>query len=52
MGNGKDAAKGRQMPVHYGSAKLNMVTISSPLSIYFIYFSNPSTTSFWRRLCI
>lgn len=32
MGNFKDAAKGRQMPVHYGSPKLNMVTISSPLS--------------------
>jgi 2-oxoisovalerate dehydrogenase E1 component alpha subunit len=24
--------KGRQMPVHYGSNKLNFVTISSPLS--------------------
>lgn len=32
MGNCMDAAKGRQMPVHYGSPKLNMVTISSPLS--------------------
>lgn len=26
-----DPGKGRQMPVHYGSRKLNFVTISSPL---------------------
>lgn len=31
-GNHKDASKGRQMPVHYGSRKLNYVTISSPLT--------------------
>lgn len=30
-GNEKDEGKGRQMPVHYGSPKLNFVTISSPL---------------------
>lgn len=31
-GNVKDAGKGRQMPVHYGSKELNFMTISSPLS--------------------
>lgn len=30
-GNCDDLGKGRQMPVHYGSKKLNFVTISSPL---------------------
>lgn len=30
-GNCKDFGKGRQMPVHYGSAALNIQTISSPL---------------------
>ena len=31
-GNIDDPAKGRQMPVHYGSKKFNFVTISSPLA--------------------
>merc|ERR1719153_1089119 len=31
-GNHDDLAKGRQMPVHYGSRDLNYVTISSPLT--------------------
>lgn len=31
-GNHKDVSKGKQMPVHYGSKKLNFVTISSPLT--------------------
>nr|XP_022911251.1 2-oxoisovalerate dehydrogenase subunit alpha, mitochondrial [Onthophagus taurus] len=31
-GNVDDLGKGRQMPVHYGSNKINFVTISSPLS--------------------
>lgn len=31
-GNESDLGKGKQMPVHYGSKKLNFVTISSPLS--------------------
>ena len=31
FGAGEDACKGRQMPVHYGSRKLNYHTISSPL---------------------
>ncbi|XP_076760692.1 branched chain keto acid dehydrogenase E1 subunit alpha [Xylocopa sonorina] len=30
--NHEDTSKGRQMPVHYGSKKLNFVTISSPLT--------------------
>lgn len=29
--NAKDLGKGRQMPVHYGCAELNFMTISSPL---------------------
>ncbi len=29
--NEKDLGKGRQMPIHYGSSKLNYMTISSPL---------------------
>ncbi|WP_166260399.1 thiamine pyrophosphate-dependent dehydrogenase E1 component subunit alpha [Marinobacter salicampi] len=32
FGNEQDYGKGRQMPVHYGSAKLNYMTISSPLA--------------------
>ena len=31
-GNCKDEGKGKQMPVHYGSRRLNFVTISSTLS--------------------
>ncbi|KAK4883248.1 hypothetical protein RN001_006567 [Aquatica leii] len=31
-GNCDDQGKGRQMPVHYGSKRLNFVTISSPLA--------------------
>ena len=30
--NAADGGKGRQMPVHYGSNKLNFATISSPLA--------------------
>jgi len=32
FGNELDYGKGRQMPVHYGSSKLNYMTISSPLA--------------------
>jgi len=32
FGNERDYGKGRQMPVHYGSSKLNYMTISSPLA--------------------
>lgn len=31
-GNDLDMGKGRQMPIHYGSANLNFITISSPLA--------------------
>jgi len=31
-GNMNDLGKGKQMPIHYGSAELNFVTISSPLA--------------------
>jgi len=31
IGNRRDLGKGRQIPVHYGSKKLNFQTISSPL---------------------
>ncbi len=31
-GSWKDEGKGRQMPVHYGSTRLNFQTISSPLA--------------------
>jgi len=31
-GNVRDLGKGKQMPIHYGSADLNFVTISSPLA--------------------
>lgn len=31
-GNVNDPARGRQMPVHYGSKELNFCTISSPLA--------------------
>lgn len=31
-GNCKDVSKGKQMPIHYGSKKLNFLTISSPLA--------------------
>ena len=32
IGTHLDAGKGRQMPVHYGSSKLNVMTVSSPLT--------------------
>lgn len=32
MGNIYDNNKGRQMPIHYGSSKLNFMTVSSPLT--------------------
>ena len=31
VGNGRDLGKARQMPVHYGSKRLNVQTIASPL---------------------
>jgi len=31
-GNSDDGGKGKQMPVHYGSAEHSFVTISSPLA--------------------
>ncbi|GMI78356.1 hypothetical protein like AT1G21400 [Hibiscus trionum] len=32
FGNKDDVGKGRQMPMHYGSRKLNFVTVSSPIA--------------------
>ncbi|OVA00026.1 Dehydrogenase [Macleaya cordata] len=32
FGNKADYGKGRQMPIHYGSNKLNYVTVSSPIA--------------------
>ncbi len=32
FGNEDDYGKGRQMPIHYGSSKLNYMTISSPVA--------------------
>ncbi|WOG97492.1 hypothetical protein DCAR_0416832 [Daucus carota subsp. sativus] len=32
FGNRSDYGKGRQMPIHYGSNKLNYITVSSPLA--------------------
>ena len=32
FGNAQEPGKGRQMPIHYGSAALNFHTISSPLA--------------------
>ncbi|KAJ7959220.1 2-oxoisovalerate dehydrogenase subunit alpha 2, mitochondrial-like [Quillaja saponaria] len=32
FGNQDDYGKGRQMPIHYGSNKLNYITVSSPLA--------------------
>ncbi|KAJ0086731.1 hypothetical protein Patl1_08195 [Pistacia atlantica] len=32
FGNKADYGKGRQMPIHYGSNKLNYITISSPIA--------------------
>lgn len=32
MGNSEDPAKGRQMPIHYGSPELHVQTVSSPLA--------------------
>jgi len=36
--NMNDPAKGRQMPMHYGSKKFNIQTISSPLGTIYLYF--------------
>lgn len=30
--NDEDLGRGRQMPIHYGSRKLNFITLSSPLA--------------------
>lgn len=36
IGNNDDLGRGRQMPVHYGSKAINMVTVSSPLSNFIV----------------
>ncbi|RZS10751.1 hypothetical protein BHM03_00042016 [Ensete ventricosum] len=32
FGNKLDYGKGRQMPIHYGSSRLNYFTVSSPIA--------------------
>ncbi|KAL7072571.1 hypothetical protein ACQ4LE_008041 [Meloidogyne hapla] len=58
-GNKLDPGKGKQMPVHYGDAGLNFVTISSPLttqlpqavgSAYSFKLSNPTKSSDQQRI--
>uniref|UniRef100_A0A914L2A7 2-oxoisovalerate dehydrogenase subunit alpha n=1 Tax=Meloidogyne incognita TaxID=6306 RepID=A0A914L2A7_MELIC len=58
-GNKLDPGKGKQMPVHYGDAELNFVTISSPLttqlpqavgSAYSFKLSNPTKSSDQQRV--
>lgn len=65
-GNSDDQGKGKQMPVHYGSKRLNFVTISSPLgSLYYTLsphcivdanfccdFSDPNVSGCWCGLRI
>lgn len=50
IGNTQDSAKGRQMPVHYGSKQLNNVTVSSPLSNFINKNSHSSSTGCWIRI--
>lgn len=52
MGTCMDSSKGRQMPMHFGSPKLNLVTISSPLSKTSSNCSNPGPSGFRRWIRI
>ena len=48
FGTQKDLGKGRQMPVHYGSKDLNYVTVSSPLSNFYLNGSR-SNVFFFKK---
>lgn len=45
-----DYGKGRQMPVHYGSSKLNYPTVSSPIA-YFFWNPNAYSLSIFKTGC-
>lgn len=65
-GNSDDLGRGKQMPVHYGSKRLNFVTISSPLGKVLLkqthfahnverphaYCSHTNISSCWRSIRI
>jgi 2-oxoisovalerate dehydrogenase E1 component alpha subunit len=46
--NKKDAGKGRNMPVHYGSATLNIVSLPIALSLALITISSIPFPLLWR----
>ena len=59
--NSKDTGRGRNMPVHYGSSKLNIVQHSSSvvtdttdytIAHNILPTSNSNPPSCWRRLCL
>ena len=46
--NNADGGRGKQMPVHYGSKKLNFVTISSPLATQLPQGKKKILVIFWN----